>query len=83
MTQAQLRKLGFKKVFIDEEDDNHFYYEHQFGEITFISGDNDQAEEDGSWYVTTPCQSLGFYAFNEVKTLIDLFNRNKISENSI
>jgi len=79
MTQAQLNKLGFKKVFIDENDDNHFYYEYQFGEVLFLSCDNDQAEEDGSWYVTTPCQTLGFYAHDEIKSVIELFTRNKIS----
>ena len=79
MTQAQLLKLGFKKVLIDEEDENYFYYDQQFGEIVFISGDNDEAEEDGSWYVTTPCQTLRFYAYNEIKSVIDIFNRNKNS----
>ena len=83
MTQAQLLKLGFSKEFIGDEDDYHFYYALQFGEIVFISGDNDEADLDGSWYITTPCQTLKFYAYNEIKTVIDIFNRNKIFENNV
>jgi len=83
MTQAQLIKLGFQKVFIDEDDENHFYYHIEFGEIIFISGDNEEAEEDGGWYITTPCQTLRFYAYNEIKSVINIFNRNKISENNV
>tara|TARA_R100000654_G_scaffold34391_2_gene59803 strand:+ start:6238 stop:6477 length:240 start_codon:yes stop_codon:yes gene_type:complete len=79
MTQLQLIKLGFKKVLIDEQDEDHFYYDLEFGEIVFISGDNSEAEEDGGWYVSTPCQTLRFYAYSEIKSVIDIFNRNKIS----
>tara|TARA_R100000742_G_C4267542_1_gene85742 strand:+ start:1095 stop:1346 length:252 start_codon:yes stop_codon:yes gene_type:complete len=83
MTQAELVKLGFKKVPIDDYDSdlpiNHYYYASQFGDITFISSDNDEAELEGKWYVTTPCQSLKFYMYSEIKTVIDIFNRNKIS----
>ena len=57
-----------------------FYYERSFGELTFLSGDNDEAEIDGSWYVTTPCQTLKFRSYAELKTVIDIFTRNEVSE---
>ena len=45
----------------------------------FISGNNDEAVEDGTWYVTTPCQSFSFTSYNDMKTIVDLFDHNKIS----
>tara|TARA_R110000751_G_scaffold44315_1_gene101482 strand:+ start:549 stop:800 length:252 start_codon:yes stop_codon:yes gene_type:complete len=82
MTQTELTKLGFKRVNIDDYDGdipvNDFYYEAQYGEILFLSGYNDEAEEKDKWFVTTPCQTLKFYSYNEIKTVMDIFNRNKI-----
>tara|TARA_R110001592_G_scaffold24542_7_gene94503 strand:+ start:1100 stop:1357 length:258 start_codon:yes stop_codon:yes gene_type:complete len=82
MKQADLIKLGFKKNSIPELDlpDNVFYYERSFGQLTFLSGDNNEAEIDGSWYVTTPCQSLKFHSYTELKSVIDIFIRNEVSE---
>lgn len=82
MKQADLIKLGFKKNNIPELDlpDSAFYYERSFGHLTFLSGDNNEAEIDGSWYVTTPCQSLKFRSYTELKSVIDIFIRNEVSE---
>ena len=78
MTQEDLIKLEFNKVSISEDDHTGFCFEKQYGGVVFISGNNDEAAEDGTWYVTTPCQSFKFYAYNDMKSVIDLFNRNKI-----
>ena len=47
MTKAELVKLGFNKISINDSDDmyvtNNYFYELSFGEIIFISGDKDQA----------------------------------------
>jgi len=83
MKQNELLKLGFKKVSIDDEDNtstDFFYYERSFGELVFLSGDNEEAERDGSWYVTTPCQSLKFRSYSELKSVIDIFVRNQTLE---
>jgi hypothetical protein len=85
MKQADLIKLGFKKIspfsILDLDlPDNVFYYERSFGQLIFLSGDNNEAEIDGSWYVTTPCQSLKFRSYTELKSVIDIFIRNEVSE---
>mgnify|MGYP001187903746 CR=1 FL=1 len=82
MKQSDLIKLGFKKASIPELDlpTDPFYYERSFGQLTFLSGSNDEAEIDGSWYVTTPCQSLKFRSYTELKSVIDIFARNQVSE---
>lgn len=84
MTKAELIKLGFNKISINDSDDmyatNNYFYELSFGEIIFISGDKDQAyNNDERWYVTTPCQSLKFHHFTELQSVINIFERNKIS----
>ena len=73
-----LRK--FEKVSITDEDtsSNHYFYERSFGELVFLSGDNDEAKVDGSWYVATPCQSLKFRSYSELKTVRDIFLRNLV-----
>jgi hypothetical protein len=83
MTKAELVKLGFNKIFIDDSDDivvtNNYFYELSFGELIFISGDRDQMHSnDKGWYVTTPCQSLKFHHFTELQNVINIFERNKI-----
>jgi len=84
MTKAELIKLGFKKICIDDNDamylSDNYFYELSFGDVTFISVDKDQAyDNDKGWYVTTPCQSLKFHHFTELETVIKIFERNKIS----
>ena len=84
MTKAELVKLGFNKISIDDNDDlvvtNNYFYELSFGELIFISGDRDQMHSnDEGWYVTTPCQSLKFHHFTELQNVINIFERNKIS----
>lgn len=84
MTKAELVKLGFNKIFIDDSDDiivtNNYFYELSFGELIFISGNRDQTyDNDEGWYVTIPCQSLKFHHFAELQNVINIFERNKIS----
>jgi hypothetical protein len=83
MTKGELVKLGFNKVLIEHIEDmyvsNNYYYELSFGELVFISGDKDQADNDDGWYVTTPCHSLKFHHFAELETVINIFKRNKFS----
>jgi len=79
MTETDLKELGFKKVLISEDEHSGFCFEKQYGGIVFISGNNDEAIEDGTWYVTTPCQSFSFTSYNDMKSIVDLFDHNRIS----
>ena len=82
MNQQELIKLGFKKVLVDTEEEfpeDFYYYAISFGDIIFHSGDNEEAEDAGGWYVSTPDNVLRFYKYTELKTVIDIFRRNKIS----
>ena len=79
MTEADLKELGFNKVSISEDEHKGFCFEKQYGGVVFISGNNDEATEDGTWYVTTPCQSFSFTSYNDMKIIVDLFDHNKIS----
>ena len=84
MTQAQLLKLGFQKIFIDEDDTNHFYYECQFGEILLFYLCEvmiKQKKMVAGIFNYSMSYTIRFLCVHtrKSKCVIELFTRNKIS----
>lgn len=86
MTAANLRELGFTKMGHHEDDDwpeGYFYFSIEFGDMLFHSGGNDEAEEDGGWYIQDPAMTIKIWQYSEAKSLIDVLRRNTVSKISI
>jgi len=82
MTVAQLKELGFTKLGHDEDNDfpeNYYYYTIEFGDLIFHSCGNDEAEEEGGWFIIDPGYSIKIWHFSDAKILIDLLRRNQTS----
>ena len=83
MTAAQLRELGFTKMGHHEDDDwpeGYYYFSIEFGDMLFHSGGNDEAEEDGGWYIQDPSYTIKIWQYSEAKMLIDVLRRNTVSK---
>lgn len=51
--------------------------------MLFHSGGNDEAEEDGGWYIQDPSYTIKIWQYSEAKMLIDVLRRNTVSKISI
>jgi hypothetical protein len=81
MTEEAIVKLGFTKVIVPiEESDSppFYYYNHRIGNIDFLSNASDGVE-DGLWYIEILEGNVKFYKLLELKIVMDLMERNKIS----
>lgn len=86
MTAANLRELGFTKMGHHEDDDwpeGYFYFSIEFGDMLFHTGGNDEAEEDGGWYIQDPTMTIKIWQYSEAKMLIDVLRRNTVSKITI
>lgn len=82
MDASQLRELGFIKFGHDEDDDfpeGYFYYTIEFGDIVFHSCGNDEAEEEGGWFIQDPGFSIKIWHYSDAKILMDVLRRNQTS----
>ena len=84
MKEQDLIDLGFEKIDISAEesgDEAYYYYDYMFNEdFLLISCASDEVAVDGwSWFVEIfDYSDIRFYDKEDVKTFIDLINRNKI-----
>ena len=86
MTESELQILGFsQKVEKDPNWGTYFYYTYRISEgLEFISNASDAIKEGEEWYVEfLYCNpTIRFQKFEEVQSLINLLERNKIKENN-
>ena len=82
MKEQDLIDLGFERIDVSPDssaDEAFYYYTYDFTkDFSMISSDNYEAEDKG-WFVDIfDGHYVRFYSKEDVKTLIDLINRNKI-----
>lgn len=80
MTEASIKKAGFKKVYVSEEesgDKSFYYYIYKVGNLDLVSNSQDNLQ-DGSWIVEILEGEIQFNNILDVKDLITLLERNKL-----
>jgi len=81
MTESSIKKLGFEKVYVSEEksgDTPFYFYAYKVGKIELISNSHDNLQEE-SWIVEILEGDIQFTNISDVKDLIVLLERNKLS----
>ena len=82
MKEQDLIDLGFNRYDVSAEesgDKPFFYFTYNItDELCLISSDNDEAERNG-WYVELfDYDDIKFTSLEDLKTLIDVIERNKL-----
>jgi hypothetical protein len=81
MTESNIKKLGFKRVDVSAEesgDYSYYYYGYKIGHIDLISNSNDNIQDD-KWIVEILEGDIQFHDARELKTVIEILERNKIN----
>jgi len=81
MTEASIKKLGFDRVDVSAEesgDHAYYFYTYKIGHIDLISNSDDNLQ-DGKWIVEILEGNIQFHSSTEVKKVIQLLERNKLS----
>jgi hypothetical protein len=80
MTELSIKKLGFERVDVTEEESgigSFYYYVYKIGHIDLISNSNNNTQ-DGKWIIEILEGDIQFHDINELKTVIKIFERNKL-----
>lgn len=80
MTELSIKKLGFERVNVTEEETgigSFYYYAYKIGHIDLISNSNDNTQ-DGKWIIEILEGDIQFHDINELKTVIKILERNKL-----
>lgn len=80
MTEASIKKLGFKRINVSEEesgDSAYYFYVYKVGNIELISNSHDNLQED-SWIIEILEGDIQFNNSSDVKELIKILSRNKL-----
>lgn len=81
MTELNIKKLGFQRVDVSAEESGDYpfyYYGYKIGHIDLISNSNDNIQDD-KWIVEILEGGIQFHDYNELKSVIKILERNKIS----
>jgi hypothetical protein len=81
MTELNIKKLGFERIDITAEESGDiafYYYGYKIGHIDLISNSNDNTQE-GKWIVEILEGDIQFHDYTELKNVINILEKNKIS----
>jgi hypothetical protein len=81
MTELNIKKLGFERIDVTPEESGSvafYYYGYKIGHIDLISNSNDNTQE-GKWIVEILEGDIQFHDYIELKNVINILERNKIS----
>lgn len=81
MTESNIKKLGFERIDVTPEESGDiafYYYGYKIGHIDLISNSNDNIQND-KWIVEILEGDIQFHDIKELKTVIQILERNKIS----
>jgi len=81
MKESNIKKLGFERMDVTPEESGgvaFYYYGYKIGHIDLISNSNDNTQE-GKWIVEILEGDIQFHDYIELKNVINILERNKIS----
>ena len=80
MTEDNLIQLGFQKVLVTEEELelDFYYFEKSINGLSFLTGNNAEAEATGNWYIEDSSFTIRIWKYSEAKDLINIIERNLV-----
>ena len=80
MTENSIKKLGFEKCVIDQDDSgldrDIYYYTYNVGSVCFISNDTSDGKDKSNWTVEIPGSEVVFNTVKDLKCVIECLERN-------
>tara|TARA_A100001391_G_scaffold202366_1_gene191721 strand:+ start:853 stop:1101 length:249 start_codon:yes stop_codon:yes gene_type:complete len=80
MTENSIKKLGFEKCVIDQNDSgldrDIYYYTYNVGSVCFISNDTSDGKDKSNWEVEIPGSDVVFNTVKDLKCVIECLERN-------
>tara|TARA_R100000231_G_scaffold138811_1_gene118157 strand:+ start:2191 stop:2439 length:249 start_codon:yes stop_codon:yes gene_type:complete len=82
MTENSIKKLGFEKCVIDQNDSgldrDIYYYTYNVGSVCFISNDTSDGKGKSNWEVEIPGSDVVFNTVKDLQCVIECLERNRV-----
>ena len=80
MTENSIKKLGFEKCVIDQNDSgldrDIYYYTYNVVSVCFISNDTSDGKDKSNWTVEIPGSEVVFNTVKDLQCVIECLERN-------
>ena len=80
MTENSIKKLGFEKCVIDQDDSgldrDIYYYTYNVGSVCVISNDSSDGKDKSNWEVEIPGSDVVFNTVKDLQCVIECLERN-------